>query len=185
MIEKELKVILSEEEYQNIEKLFEWDSRFYQTNYYYKQKDDIFDCNGITIRIREIYNKYSLQVKVPIEIRGSLHIKKEYELAVSGISDVIEGPTLVKLTNLEFHDAHLIGSLTTERRICNKYLGVEICLDKSSYLNKNDYELEVEYIQDYPESIVKMLSEAGINFRDNVVGKFSRFIDQYIQQEKK
>jgi uncharacterized protein YjbK len=43
---------------------------------------------------------------------------------------------------------------------------VEICLDKSEYLDKCDYEIEVEYTGDFPDELTDELKKLGIEFRD-------------------
>ena len=182
MIEKELKVILSEEQYETIKAIFHWDTDVCQTNYYYRDTEDLSENNGITIRIREKQGRYLLQVKVPVSEQGSLHIKKEFEKEVKGIADTISGSDLTELTELTFSDAHFVGELVTQRRTCNAYEGIEICLDRSCYFGQTDYELEIEYTQEYPREVVQILTEAGIHFEHAVVGKYSRFLNAYIAQ---
>jgi hypothetical protein len=41
MIEKEIKILLSKEQYEKIEKIFSWKKKFNQTNFYYGDLDKI------------------------------------------------------------------------------------------------------------------------------------------------
>ncbi len=41
MIEKEIKILLSKEQYEKIEKIFSWKKEFNQTNFYYGDLDKI------------------------------------------------------------------------------------------------------------------------------------------------
>lgn len=66
MIEKELKALLSKDQYDMIIKLFDWHEIRTQTNYYYADKEDQNKNKGITIRVRKYENKVLLQIKVPI-----------------------------------------------------------------------------------------------------------------------
>lgn len=45
MIEKKIKILLSKEQYEKIEKIFSWKKKFNQTNFYYGDLDKI-DENG-------------------------------------------------------------------------------------------------------------------------------------------
>ena len=56
-----------------------------------------------------------------------------------------------------------------------KYKGVEIALDKNEYLDVTDYELEIEYENEYPQYILDMLKEYNIKIHSNTSGKNKRF----------
>ena len=75
-IEREIKISLTQEQYKTAEKLFQWGKIIEQTNFYYIPQQD----TGMTsIRVRQIGEKYFLQLKAPISENGALHVKKEYE----------------------------------------------------------------------------------------------------------
>lgn len=172
MIEKEIKVLLSEKQYNKLKDCFEWEDGFTQINYYYESND------GITIRIREQDN-LKLQVKIPRQIKSSLHIKDEYEMQIDKIYEIISSELLKKITNYEFgYDRKIIGKLKTERKICRKYRNVEICLDKNDYLDMVDYEIEVEYTNDYPVEVIEKIKKLGINCEEYSRGKNKRFLQR-------
>ena len=71
-IEREIKISLTKEQYNTAEKLFQWGKIIEQTNFYYIPQQD----TGMTsIRVRQIGEKYFLQLKAPISENGALHVK--------------------------------------------------------------------------------------------------------------
>lgn len=69
----------------------------------------------------------------------------------------------------------MIGKLVTKRLVCNKYDDVVIALDANKYLDVKDYELEIEYCNEYPQYIMDILKEHDIKINDLVLGKNNRF----------
>ena len=176
LIEKEIKIILTNEQYEYLMNTFDWEPVFEQINHYYGS--NIYSDSNITIRIRE-NNGYKLQVKIPKSIEGSLHIKEEYEIKVDGICSKINRKTLQNLTGYSFdEDKELLGELITKRRICNAYKDIQIALDENDYLEIKDYEIEIEYINEYPKVIIEKLKALDIDISKEVKGKHSRFIER-------
>lgn len=60
--EKEIKILLSKEEYNRVAELFRWDKEFIQTNYYYGNNETV-DSDNTTIRIREKEGKFFCKLK--------------------------------------------------------------------------------------------------------------------------
>lgn len=173
-IEKEIKIALTQEQYDAAAKLFDFSQTIEQTNYYYFADEG----TGMTsIRVRELGGRLYLQVKAPISEDGALHIKKEYEQQLESLPEIISVQQLFQLTGRDIPQAKLGGSLHTSRKLCRVGGDTEICLDKSEYLGKVDYELEVEYTGEYPEKIIAVLKENGITATGNVKGKYARFME--------
>ena len=63
--------------------------------------------------------------------------------------------------------------------ICNKYQYVEIALDKNSYFDVVDYEIEIEYIGEFPQHILDELEKINIYSGKEVSGKNKRFLNEY------
>ena len=172
-IEKEIKIALSNEQYKEVERLFVWSETVEQTNYYYIASGN----TGMTsIRVREIDSRFYLQVKAPVSEEGALHIKKEFEKILDSVPEVISSEELSELTGGKLPDARLAGSLHTCRRLCRDFVGVEICLDKSDYLGRTDYELELEYTGEYPSALIDKLEHNGVRADGVVAGKYARFL---------
>jgi len=184
MLEKEVKIRLSEEEYKTVMDLFEWNNEFWQTNYYYANVENIGGDNDLTIRVRQLDGKYFLQIKKPVVYKGSLHIKKEVEKVVAEIPKSISSKELYEFAGVECADVELLGSLSTLRMLCNWSSDIEICLDKSEYFNKVDYELEIEFTGEYPTNVMSILKERNIVSAKSVLGKFSRFMETYLKSRK-
>lgn len=174
MLEKEIKILLSNKEYEKLFDIFDFERPFTQTNYYYENSKSAID--KITVRIRQKKDALKLQVKIPKAIDGSLHIKKEYEKEVDEVSDVIDKETLKQLTGIDYEEnLYLIGKLVTKRAICNKYNGVEIALDENEYFDQKDYEIEIEYSDGYPQRIVDIIQKQNIKINREISGKNERF----------
>ena len=174
MLEKEVKILLSIQEYERLFSIFDFEEPFIQTNYYYENSKSAI--KNVTIRIREKNDKYKLQVKIPKNIEGSIHIKEEYEEDIDKVYETIDKEILKQATEIDFEDdLLLIGKLVTKRLVCNKYDDVVIALDANKYLDVKDYELEIEYCNEYPQYIMDILKEHDIKINDLVLGKNNRF----------
>lgn len=180
VIEKEVKIMLSQTEYDLVCNLFGYDEIIEQCNNYYIS--DTSRRLSTTIRVREKDGCFFLQIKMPVSEDGSLSIKKEFCKEVQGVDKLIKDETIKELTGVSLGDCRLVGSLKTERRV--KYIGdsIEICIDKSSYFGKIDYEIEIEYTGEYPYEQVKLLQENGIECGVKACGKYRRFMNELNRQ---
>lgn len=57
MIEKEIKILLSKEQYEKIEKIFSWKKKFNQTNFYYGDLDKIDENGELRLKIKDPQEK--------------------------------------------------------------------------------------------------------------------------------
>lgn len=53
MIEKKIKILLSKEQYEKIEKIFSWKKKFNQTNFYYGDLDKIDEKGELRSKIKD------------------------------------------------------------------------------------------------------------------------------------
>lgn len=178
MLEKELKILLTREQFDCLVKQFNWDKIRTQVNYYYTDNNNYVKNSGITIRVRECDNKLALQLKVPVDEKGAIHMKKEIETSINEIPQKIDSDYLSKLCSVRLPDVSLAGFMVTERYIYNWSRDIEIDLDKNNYLDVEDYELEIEYQENIDESIFDFLNKNNIKIMDKVNGKCSRFFSQ-------
>ena len=176
MTEKEYKCLIDEETYKKTEDAYKWDSVKNQTNNYYAAETDILAKNRITVRIREKDGVYKIQVKRHKNEESALHISEELEFDSDGAPDIIDAQKAREITGVETGALKKIGALTTLRHsfMWDKY--TEICLDKSIYLDRSDYELEVEYQKEMPKKLFEELEKLGADFSKPVTGKYSRFV---------
>ncbi len=171
-IERELKVMLTKQQYKRLCGEFEWDRVICQTNHYYKcENTQLFS----SIRVREIDGEFFLQVKMPVSEKGALSVKKEFEKKLDCLPPVLTDRELSELTGADLGSAVAIGSLFTERRLA--VIGsCEVCLDKSEYLGVTDYEAELEYTGEFPKALTERFERMGIAFDKPPLGKYARFI---------
>ncbi len=184
MVEKELKVLITREEYQKVMQMFSWDKNIVQENYYYVNPENIDFEN--TFRVRKIENKYKLQIKRTMKKDKSLHIKKEYECELETLPERISSDFLNEKLELKYEECtySCVGSLKTDRKVM-KTDAVELCLDKNYYLANVDYELEIEYQNSEPLDLIAELRDAGISFEKGISGKNTRFLKRYVEQQSK
>lgn len=174
--EKEIKILISENEYNRLNNLFHWSKDYVQVNHYYGSDTDVVSKTN-TYRVREKNSKLKLQVKIPELYDNSLHIKKEYEKDIDSIPTVLTKEILSKVTNTNIpEDKRYLGKLVTRRKECHEFDNVEVCLDKNEYLNKTDFELEIEFKKEYPQTVLTILNDCGIMTDASVEGKYSRYM---------
>lgn len=177
-VEKEIKILLSEEHYNTIDNQFDWKEEYEQVNYYYETVGEVVDLER-TIRIRCKNGKKKLQIKIPEYRDKSLHVKNEYEEVVSDIPRVLDKEVLNNLAGEVFSsDATLVGTLTTLRKINTQFDNVEICLDRNEYLGMIDYELEIEFTGPYPDEILNIIKKYITVTDAEARGKHSRFLQR-------
>ncbi len=138
MLEYEKKIPLAVEEY-----LYLWYKlmqapitvlQYTQINYYYDTDDLAMNRLGITCRIREKNGAYTATIKE--HACGSAECSTEIsQEARNECDDVLFADKGLKLQ----------GKLTTERLCIPSERGLEIVMDKNTYLGCTDYELEIEY----------------------------------------
>ncbi len=178
-IEKEYKEVITREKYDQLLELFEWDNEVQQVNYYYFDEKNLVVDKGITVRVRQINDKLILQIKTPVDVKGSLHIKKEFEKEINHLDKYISGHGIAELSALNIGKLECKGQLFTIRNIfaAGKTM---ICLDKNMYLGKVDYEVEVEYQDKIDDSIINTFKEIGVSFIKETQGKNTRFHNEYL-----
>lgn len=107
-IEREIKISLTQEQYKTAEKLFQWGKIIEQTNFYYIPQRD----SGMTsIRVRQIGDRYFLQLKAPISENGALHVKKEFERELDSLPEKLTAQELSQLVGRDFPDALTLQAL--------------------------------------------------------------------------
>lgn len=177
MEEKEIKILLEENQYNNALEIFKWNKEIIQINHYYTSA--LTQEKKVTVRVRQIGDKYYLQIKAPLSRKKSLHISAESEKELMHLPKSISGEELEKLCGIELGDCKYVGELKTVRKVCNYDDNTEICLDENFYLGKTDYEIEVEYTGEQNGALISMI-ETRISPRSKKTqGKVSRFMSEY------
>ncbi|MBL6441050.1 CYTH domain-containing protein [Streptococcus suis] len=180
MIEQEYKVIINYEQYQKFKNLLFFSEERIQKNYYYDTRDFYFSDRGFTIRIRHIEGKFpKMQIKQSLDSNvNGVKRNREYEKNITTIPNTISIDILEEMTGEKFdfsyNEVTNLGCLITTRLICNMK-GCEIALDKNEYLNRVDYELEIEFNNDN-KSALELLKFLELKVQDSTLGKNKRFI---------
>ena len=178
MLETELKVALTKEQYEQIQRELTFKEGYEQINFYYAPQG-LEDVKGRpTIRIRSKKGRMQLEAKVPAGANeGSVKMHEEYAKDISCIPGTITADEVSALTNGQFaEDVCLLGYLKTYRQINTEYAGTEVALDMNEYLGVTDYELEIEYEDELPKELLNRLDFLDVEFDKSVTGKYRRFI---------
>ena len=182
MIENEFKIMLSQEQYEKLLAMYEWDEVIIQTNHYFDNKELLLAGRGITCRVREIDGEYFLQMKFPPAENSAEYSRMELEKPLDHLPDLMKAEDLpLPNGHDKLPDVKRVGALKTTRNV-HRFEGGEIDLDKSEYFGKIDYEIEIEFTDE--NSARKVLDEikTKLDIKPNSLvctGKIHRFIDAY------
>ena len=184
MTELEKKLLLSKEEYEliinhsnrhNKETL---KSATKQINYYYDTDELSMNRQNTTCRVRLKDGKYKGTIKY--------HLPQSEHSTETNV-DVYDGIRKNAFTEMGLK---LKGGLITERYIILKDSTCEVVLDKNTYLDHEDYELEIEYEPMF-EHHAAQIFETIVNIcRVNpkarqVRSKSERFFERYSSKERR
>ena len=192
-IEIEYKNLLTKQEFDKLTDFFGFtkDAFKLQENHYFDTPDFQLKASGAALRIRFKNGSYVLTLKEPAKI-GLLEThqqlnKEEAEGLLNSNERLKEGTITRQLQNLGVNSDNLrfFGTLSTSRAEKNTDEGL-IVLDHSRYLNKEDYEIEVEvtHAEEGFRSFQNLLASHQIPVR-KTPNKIKRFYDQKLLTENK
>lgn len=181
MTETEIKSIIDEATYKKAIKAFKWDAVKEQTNYYYTDKSGILREKRIMVRVRVVDNVPKIQVKLHQNENSPLQICEENEYETDCVPEIIDSAKVLEITGIDAGELYKMGFATTLRNF-KKHNGSQLCLDKTTYFGKTDYEVEVEYEDKMSADLLMKLTSLGVAFNKKCVGKFARFYDEYKKQ---
>lgn len=187
MVEYEKKLLLPKVAYTYLREYFgPYGQTTNHTNYYYDTEKYSLNKINFTLRIREKGGKYVATIK---QHTGTPDCNVEIsETARDQFDD-----SFFKAYQVMLH-----GKLETERLSVNRDSGITIVLDKNNYLDKTDYELEIEYPQslemeaaDELRSIITVLLESGCirnakiftKLAERTTSKSNRFFSELEKQK--
>ena len=61
----------------------------------------------------------------------------------------------------------------------------EICLDYTTYLDTQDFEIEIEFEGECPVELLDEMKRLGIEFKEKSKGKYSRFVQRFSELANK
>ena len=194
MTETEIKSMIDKDLYESILNAFTWEKVREQTNYYYTDKAGILRekrimvlekrIGGMTwmVRIRVVGEMAKIQVKLHKNENSPLQICEENEFETEEVPDIINAELAKEITGEDVGELYKMGCAVTIRNSL-VHNGSELCLDKTTYFDKTDYEVEVEYEEKISADLLMKLTSLGVRFNEKCVGKFSRFLAEYKNQE--
>ncbi|MFA7503036.1 MAG: CYTH domain-containing protein [Anaerovoracaceae bacterium] len=188
-LEIEYKAMLTQERYEELleqfSKFANLEASYTQTNYYFDTGDHLLINQGVTVRLRNIGDSWEFQVKIPNESTGQFNSQTEYVSEVPGLlasdfihNGIVKYNQLLKniaiLEGVDVEGLQVIGKLETIRQDFCFYTDT-ISLDKNSYLDVVDYELEWETTNHH--YVLYMFEHFKLEPTKNV-GKVTRFLDR-------
>lgn len=190
-IEIEFKNMLTESEYKKLLSELQVDPNqiFSQENHYFDTPDFALKKAGSALRIRRKKNHYELTLKQPASV-GLLEtnqiLSEEECLTALQYGKLPTGTIheLIEATGIPLLKVEYFGSLLTNRIELPYKKGI-LVLDHSSYLNKDDYELEyeVEEFEEGQAAFKEFLAHYQIPERktENKIRRF--YMEKYKQSE--
>lgn len=185
-IEIEAKVLLLKDEYETIiEKLnLSRYRKIRQTNHYIDTPDRFLKKNGIALRIREKEEDFELTLKTPLsegllEKNESISWRDFENLNQKHVFPEGNIKKFLSILGVNVEELKILTSLCTER-ISVDYETFGLALDKNTYSDIVDYELEIEsssmeHAQEEMENILKSCNITSFSF--NQVSKQARALN--------
>lgn len=182
--EIEFKQLLSQSQYQSIyNKYFPEMQPFSQINYYIDTEQFDLRSHKSALRIRVKDDYYEMTLKVPAEV-GLMEYNFETHVIPELNKELVANDLPLEITeqlnkmNVDVNQLVILGALTTSR-LEKEVQGNLLVLDKSDYLNYQDYELEYE-VEDYDDGLIqfKMILEAFDIKHETPENKVQRFFNR-------
>lgn len=182
--EIEFKQLLSQSQYQSIyNKYFPEMQPFSQTNYYIDTEQFDLRSHKSALRIRVKDDYYEMTLKIPAEV-GLMEYNFETHVIPELNKELVANDLPLEITeqlnkmNVDVNQLVILGALTTSR-LEKEVQGNLLVLDKSDYLNYQDYELEYE-VEDYDNGLIqfKMILEAFDIKHETPENKVQRFFNR-------
>ncbi len=174
--ERELKIILTQDQFEKILHSYDFEEPVTQINTYYDTADESLKKEKSALRIRQIGDQNILTVKKPKDEIT----KYEYEFPVSEnsitIDDLLpsEKDHLSAIISTDEPYYPTVTFMTTRYNLKTPH--AVISLDQTEFRNSTDYELEYEYLDNHDgiSRLNEFLKPAGITYKENGPSKLAR-----------
>lgn len=176
-IERELKILVSKEEYEKLLNSYTFSNPWKQTNTYYDTEDGYIKQKKGAMRIRKIGDKHIFTLKIRTD--SITHIELEKEIDCDSIQDIKDKEILDWLKEYEIPmNVRPIISFTTTRQVV-ELEDAELCADHTDYGNHSDYEIEYEYKTNHDgiKAFNEILESIHIQYTKNCSSKIARAFD--------
>ncbi len=182
--ERELKTLITKEQYDKLESLYPFSICREQINTYYDNAAKDLQARRMGLRIRQIpksdgTSEYILTLKKPLDAIT----KYEYERIVNAPTlDQLEPEVKEWLEDKLDHlaplsDFHPTLKTRTVRKIY-EMPQAELCLDYTEFAHHSDYEAEYEYHHEHDgiKKFNELLAPAGVVYEKNCPSKLARAV---------
>ncbi|MFQ3904603.1 CYTH domain-containing protein [Staphylococcus sp. Mo2-7] len=182
--EIEFKQLLSQSQYQSIyNKYFPDMEPFSQTNYYIDTEQFDLRSHKSALRIRVKDEYYEMTFKDTAEV-GLMEYNFETDVIPELNKKLVANDLPLEITeqltkmNVDINQLVILGALTTSR-LEKEIQGNLLVLDRSDYLNYQDYELEYE-VEDYDDGLIQfeMILETFDIKHETPENKVQRFFNR-------
>lgn len=178
--EKELKLLITQKQAEELLHQLPINKCYLQTNTYYDLKEKNLRQKGIALRIRKREDgQCIITIKKPLDATT----KYEYERFVQSetLKDLNKEEKDWILSHLEDISLEALEPLVqfeTKRCIC-ELDQAEVCIDHTKFKNHDDYEIEYEYRQDHDgiTQFNKILKPLGLDWKKNGLTKLARALE--------
>lgn len=145
-----------------------------QTNHYFVDNDGELAQREMALRIREKNGTYEICLKAA---GAQAILEKNIIITKVEFDKIMAQPNRLNQYYDELaYDLRYVGQLHT-KRLETQWQGNTLCLDKSNYLNNEDYEIEFEAKDFKQEQLLKVwLSDLDIKYKPNKLSKIGRFL---------
>lgn len=180
-LEIEVKTLLSFDDYRQTLRHFDLDvsDGFIQKNYYIDTGDYALRKLGLSLRIRKL-NGYLMTLKLPMAeglLEKTQILSKEQFMNLRNNKKFPDGSIYDFIESLYVDPSALkiLASLST-LRIEVPYGDFKLAIDENRYVDKQDFELEMEAtsLRQARELLTKICAEVGIPFVENFESKQKR-----------
>ena len=174
--EYEAKCLIEESDYETILKSLSLSNTHIQTNHYLETENNDLKNNNLALRIRLKNKKFELTLKQKIKT-GNIenNIDIDFELANYILSTKKIPEELCAVLGLDFNFFDSISTIVTTRTTFD-FENIIVELDKSTFNEKTDFEIEIEAdnIEIANHKMELLLNKFDINFKKSMP-KIARF----------
>lgn len=164
-IERELKLLINKQVYDNIMNSYDFHKSIIQTNTYFDTANQDVKKQHGAVRIRTIENKKIFTLKIKKD--EYTHYEFEKEISTENINEIKDPEILNWFNQYQIpKNLHPTATFTTLRNVYEFENG-ELCLDKTTFKNHIDYEIEYEYTSDHDgiQFFNSILKQYGLNWQ--------------------
>lgn len=173
--ERELKTLINQESAKKLLNSYDFLQPIIQKNTYYDTPDQYLKSLNGAIRIRAIENTYIFTLKIRKD--DITHYEFEKEINTDKLHSIQDEEIAewVNQFHIDLNQCKETVSFTTKRYVCNLEKAT-LCLDFTTFNNKEDIEFEYEYKEEHDgiDAFNEILSEIHMKYTKNAPSKIAR-----------